>query len=162
MWQLPVSPIVLSDAAPRLSGYIVLTAASGDVTAAGLAALGGGVPAADGALSSEAVPPLSLTVVYMPLMTSQLGSLLSEEEYQRRMVPCLVKLFSSPDRATRVKLLQQLETFVDHLQPGTVNDQVRQTYPGGGGEDAAGGGPTRLGAGMVGGDVDRVGTDDEV
>ena len=78
-------------------------------------------------------PPLSLTVVYMPLMTSQLGSLLSEEEYQRRMVPCLVKLFSSPDRATRVKLLQQLETFVDHLQPGTVNDQVRQTYPGGGG-----------------------------
>ena len=42
------------------------------------------------------------------------------------MVPCLVKLFSSPDRATRVKLLQQLESFVDHLQPATVNDQVRR------------------------------------
>ncbi|XP_043214943.1 N-terminal kinase-like protein [Amphibalanus amphitrite] len=54
----------------------------------------------------------------------KLGGLLSEEEYQRRMVPCLVKLFSSPDRATRVKLLQQLETFVDHLQPATVNDQI--------------------------------------
>ena len=38
----------------------------------------------------------------------QLGKLLSSEEYQKKIVPCVVKLFSSTDRATRVKLLQQV------------------------------------------------------
>ena len=38
----------------------------------------------------------------------QLGKLLDTDEYQRRIVPCVVKLFSSTDRATRVKLLQQV------------------------------------------------------
>jgi len=54
----------------------------------------------------------------------QLGTLLSEEEYQKRIVPCVVKLFSSPDRATRVRLLQQLELIANHLLPNTVNDQI--------------------------------------
>uniref|UniRef100_A0A183BZM8 N-terminal kinase-like protein n=1 Tax=Globodera pallida TaxID=36090 RepID=A0A183BZM8_GLOPA len=34
----------------------------------------------------------------------KLGRLLEETEYQQRVVPCLVKLFSSTDRTTRVKL----------------------------------------------------------
>jgi len=38
----------------------------------------------------------------------QLGKLLETDEYQRRIVPCVVKLFSSTDRSTRVKLLQQV------------------------------------------------------
>ena len=54
----------------------------------------------------------------------QLGSLLSEEEYQKKIVPCVVKLFSSPDRATRVRLLQQLEQFSTHLLPATVNENI--------------------------------------
>ena len=54
----------------------------------------------------------------------QLGKLLDSEEYQRKIVPCVVKLFSSTDRATRVNLLQQLDQFVEHLQPSTVNDQI--------------------------------------
>lgn len=54
----------------------------------------------------------------------KLGSLLTEEEYQKRIVPCVVKLFSSPDRATRVRLLQQLEHFSTHLLPVTVNDNI--------------------------------------
>jgi len=54
----------------------------------------------------------------------KLGSLLSEDEYQKRIVPCVIKLFSSPDRATRARLLQQLEFFADHLLPNTVNDQI--------------------------------------
>ncbi|KAI9559706.1 hypothetical protein GHT06_013711 [Daphnia sinensis] len=54
----------------------------------------------------------------------KLGSLLTEEEYQKRIVPCVVKLFSSPDRATRVRLLQQLEHFSTHLLPVTVNDHI--------------------------------------
>ena len=54
----------------------------------------------------------------------QLGKLLDTEEYQRKIVPCVVKLFSSTDRATRVNLLQQLDQFVEHLQPSTVNEQI--------------------------------------
>jgi|LakMenEpi03Aug12_release.lakeMendotaPanAssembly.Ray.scaffolds.fasta_scaffold1411858_1 SCY1-like protein 1 len=61
-----------------------------------------------------------LLVMFFP----QLGSLLTEEEYQKRIVPCVVKLFSSPDRATRVRLLQQLEHFSAHLLPVTVNDNI--------------------------------------
>ncbi|XP_059478001.1 N-terminal kinase-like protein [Neocloeon triangulifer] len=54
----------------------------------------------------------------------KLGALLPEAEYQKKIVPCVVKLFSSNDRATRIRLLQQLELFISHLQPSTVNDQI--------------------------------------
>ncbi|XP_034250810.1 N-terminal kinase-like protein [Thrips palmi] len=54
----------------------------------------------------------------------KLGSLLEEAEYQKQIVPCVVKLFASNDRATRVRLLQQLELFIGHLQSATVNDQI--------------------------------------
>ena len=49
---------------------------------------------------------------------------MDSEEYQRKIVPCVVKLFSSTDRATRVNLLQQLDQFIEHLQPSTVNEQI--------------------------------------
>jgi SCY1-like protein 1 len=54
----------------------------------------------------------------------KLGRLLDEQEYQKRIVPCVVKLFSSSDRITRSRLLQQLELFISHLQPSVVNDQI--------------------------------------
>ncbi|XP_054706089.1 N-terminal kinase-like protein [Uloborus diversus] len=54
----------------------------------------------------------------------KLGKLLSEEDYQKKVVPCVVKMFSSKDRATRVKLLQQVEQFIDHIQPSVVNSQI--------------------------------------
>lgn len=54
----------------------------------------------------------------------QLGRLLDEADYQKKIVPCVVKLFSSNDRATRSRLLQQLEHFIGHLQASTVNDQI--------------------------------------
>ncbi|CAH1793037.1 unnamed protein product [Owenia fusiformis] len=62
------------------------------------------------------------SAVLAPLF--KLGKLLSAEEYQRKIVPCVVKLFSSSDRQTRVKLLQQIELFVEHLQSDTVNNQI--------------------------------------
>lgn len=49
---------------------------------------------------------------------------MDEIEYQKKIVPCVVKLFSSNDRATRSRLLQQLEFFIGHLQASTVNDQI--------------------------------------
>ncbi|XP_050294202.1 N-terminal kinase-like protein [Anthonomus grandis grandis] len=54
----------------------------------------------------------------------KLGRLLDESEYQKKIVPCVVKLFGSNDRATRSRLLQQLEHFISHLQASTVNDQI--------------------------------------
>lgn len=54
----------------------------------------------------------------------KLGRLLDEVDYQKKIVPCVVKLFSSNDRVTRSRLLQQLEFFIGHLQAGTVNEQI--------------------------------------
>ncbi|XP_067618796.1 N-terminal kinase-like protein isoform X2 [Eurosta solidaginis] len=54
----------------------------------------------------------------------KLGKLLDEAEYQKRIVPCVVKLFALTDRVTRSRLLQQLELFIAHLQPQVVNDQI--------------------------------------
>ncbi|XP_022105300.1 N-terminal kinase-like protein [Acanthaster planci] len=62
------------------------------------------------------------SAVLTPLL--KLGKLLEADEYQKKIVPCVVKMFSSTDRATRVKLLQQMEYFVEHLQPAVVNDQI--------------------------------------
>lgn len=53
-----------------------------------------------------------------------MGRLLDEDEYQLRIVPCLCKLFSSPDRATRVKLLERIDEFAPHLMPQTVNERI--------------------------------------
>ncbi|XP_014669380.1 PREDICTED: N-terminal kinase-like protein [Priapulus caudatus] len=54
----------------------------------------------------------------------KLGKLLDAEDYQKKIVPCVIKLFSSTDRATRVGLLQKIDCFVEHLQPSIVNDQI--------------------------------------
>ncbi|XP_038207052.1 N-terminal kinase-like protein [Zerene cesonia] len=54
----------------------------------------------------------------------KLGKLLEDAEYQKQIVPCVVKLFASNDRTTRSRLLQQLDQFIMHLQNSTVNDQI--------------------------------------
>lgn len=54
----------------------------------------------------------------------KLGRVLEEAEYQKQIVPCVVKLFSSNDRTTRSRLLQQLDQFITHLHNATVNDQI--------------------------------------
>ncbi|XP_043271661.1 N-terminal kinase-like protein [Venturia canescens] len=62
------------------------------------------------------------SAVLPPLL--QLGRQLPDAEYQRRVIPCVVKLFASNDRATRLRLLQQLDRFVSHLQPATINEAI--------------------------------------
>ncbi|CAD5118705.1 DgyrCDS7387 [Dimorphilus gyrociliatus] len=54
----------------------------------------------------------------------KIGGLLETEDYQKYIVPCIVKLFSSTDRATRVKLLQEMETFCQHLSADIVNSKI--------------------------------------
>ncbi|KAI1295404.1 putative inactive serine/threonine-protein kinase scy1 [Halotydeus destructor] len=56
----------------------------------------------------------------------KIGKQLDDEEYKVKIVPCIVKLFSSKDRATRAKLLTQVEFFIKHLSKNIVNDQI---YP---------------------------------
>jgi SCY1-like protein 1 len=54
----------------------------------------------------------------------KLGKLLDENDYQKKIIPIVVKLFSSTDRATRMRLLQQLDLFIEHLSAAIVNDQI--------------------------------------
>ncbi|VDK89675.1 unnamed protein product [Litomosoides sigmodontis] len=54
----------------------------------------------------------------------RLGRLLDEDEYQLRIVPCLCKLFSSPDRVTRVKLLERIDEYASHLTSQIVNERI--------------------------------------
>ncbi|CAD6198812.1 unnamed protein product [Caenorhabditis auriculariae] len=76
------------------------------------------------------LPKLILTYEYgdagpnilIPLF--KLGRLLDEAEYQRTIVPCLCKLFGSPDRTTRVKLLERIDEFAPHLTSQVVNDKI--------------------------------------
>ncbi|PIK47677.1 putative N-terminal kinase-like protein [Apostichopus japonicus] len=62
------------------------------------------------------------SAILTPLL--KLGKLLDTEEYEKKIVPCVVKMFSSTDRATRVKLLQQIDQFVEYLSASVVNDQI--------------------------------------
>ena len=50
------------------------------------------------------------SAVLAPLF--RLGALLEAGDYQKKIVPCVVKLFSSNDRATRLNLLQQVSRSV--------------------------------------------------
>jgi len=54
----------------------------------------------------------------------KIGKDLSSEDYQTKIVPSVVKLFSSTDRNARYKLLSNVELFVPHLTEKVVNEQV--------------------------------------
>ena len=58
---------------------------------------------------------IMLIIAIIFIFQLQIGRLLPSEEYQERIVPCLVKLFESSDRNARYKLLCQIESFVQHL-----------------------------------------------
>ncbi|XP_050736477.1 N-terminal kinase-like protein isoform X2 [Eriocheir sinensis] len=62
------------------------------------------------------------SAVLAPLF--KIGQLLGEAEYQQQIVPCVVRLFSSSDRATRLRLLQQAGDLAPHIDPATLNSQV--------------------------------------
>ncbi|XP_003798701.1 N-terminal kinase-like protein isoform X1 [Otolemur garnettii] len=61
-------------------------------------------------------------VVLTPLF--KVGKFLNTEEYQQKIIPVVVKMFSSTDRAMRIRLLQQMEQFIQYLDEPTVNTQI--------------------------------------
>lgn len=54
----------------------------------------------------------------------KLGKLLDETEYKAKIVPCIIKLFSSPDRAMRIHLLNQLDVFIQYLDTATIDTEI--------------------------------------
>lgn len=54
----------------------------------------------------------------------KIGEKLCEEEWEGSITPVVVRLFSLPDRATRVFLLDNLEKMIDHLSKRIVNDKI--------------------------------------
>ncbi|XP_018409826.1 PREDICTED: N-terminal kinase-like protein [Nanorana parkeri] len=61
-------------------------------------------------------------VILTPLF--KIGKFLNAEEYQQKIIPIIVKMFSSTDRAMRIRLLQQMENFIQYLNEPTVNTQI--------------------------------------
>lgn len=54
----------------------------------------------------------------------KIGSILSEDDYESKITPVIVRLFASPDRAIRVCLLDNLPQMIDHLSQKIVNDKI--------------------------------------
>ncbi|KAF4354571.1 hypothetical protein F8388_019568 [Cannabis sativa] len=63
-----------------------------------------------------------------PALTAllKMGSWLSTEEFSAKVLPTIVKLFASNDRAIRVGLLQHIDQFGESLSAHVVDEQV---YP---------------------------------
>lgn len=54
----------------------------------------------------------------------KIGSKLSEDEFETRLIPVIVRLFASPDRAMRVCLLDNLPLLIDRIPQKVVNDKI--------------------------------------
>ena len=54
----------------------------------------------------------------------KIGTKLSDDEYDARLTPVIIRLFASPDRAIRVCLLDNLPQMIDHLSEKVVNNKI--------------------------------------
>jgi len=54
----------------------------------------------------------------------KIASKLSDDEYEQQLNPVIVRLFSSPDRALRVCLLDNLPSMINHLPQKTVTNNI--------------------------------------
>lgn len=54
----------------------------------------------------------------------KIGAKISDEEFNIRITPVIVRLFSNQDRAIRVCLLQNLPNMIDHLSTKIINDKI--------------------------------------
>ncbi|KAJ3569627.1 hypothetical protein NP233_g4935 [Leucocoprinus birnbaumii] len=59
----------------------------------------------------------------LPLVI-QFGKNMPPDDYPNTIIAPLVKLFASPDRGTRMALLEQLPDYVDKLDKKTVSDKI--------------------------------------
>ena len=54
----------------------------------------------------------------------KIGSRLSEDEFEFKLLPVIIRLFASPDRIMRVCLLENLPKMIDRLPQKIVNGKV--------------------------------------
>jgi SCY1-like protein 1 len=54
----------------------------------------------------------------------QISDKLSEDEYEEKLVPVIVRLFAAQDRAMRVCLLDNLPRLIDHLSQKLVSNNI--------------------------------------
>lgn len=54
----------------------------------------------------------------------RIATKMSEDEYDSQITPVIIRLFSSPDRALRVCLLDNLPHMIDHLSQKVVSDKI--------------------------------------
>jgi SCY1-like protein 1 len=54
----------------------------------------------------------------------KIGKKLSDDEFEAKVTPAVVRLFSSPDRAIRVCLLDNLPMMIDRLPQKIINDKI--------------------------------------
>ena len=57
-------------------------------------------------------------------LVMRISSKLSEDEYDAQITPVIIRLFTSPDRALRVCLLDNLPHMIDHLSQKIVTDKI--------------------------------------
>lgn len=57
-------------------------------------------------------------------LVMRIAQKLSEDEYDTQITPVVVRLFTSPDRALRVCLLDNLPLMIDHLSQKIVSDKI--------------------------------------
>ncbi|KXZ49263.1 hypothetical protein GPECTOR_22g856 [Gonium pectorale] len=78
------------------------------------------LPLLSSALEFGGAPPLAVSSLMV------IGGHLEGEEFNRRVVPCLSKLFTSTDRALRRSLLESLDQYAPHLTTSVIEEQI---YP---------------------------------
>ena len=54
----------------------------------------------------------------------KIGKKLSEDEWDTKLTPVVIRLFANPDRAIRVCLLDNLPNMIEHLSTKTINDKI--------------------------------------
>ena len=64
----------------------------------------------------------SATII-LPLVL-QFGTNVPPEDYSGGVLAPLVKLYASPDRGTRMALLEHLAEYADHLDKKTVSEKI--------------------------------------
>ncbi len=62
------------------------------------------------------------TKALLPIL--KIGAKLTQQEFEQRISPVMVKLFASPDRAMRVALCEHLGKFVEYFSVKIVNDAI--------------------------------------
>jgi SCY1-like protein 1 len=54
----------------------------------------------------------------------KISTKLTDEDFDAKVTPVIVRLFNSPDRALRVSLLDSLPLMIDRLSQKIVNDKI--------------------------------------